>query len=87
MGTGAAGAKGSVQRDNVRYDAEDGRRVRAAPAGHGVAVALPQAAGGHEAAVAAAAAPVGGGQRSAAARAELIEEHLGGGIWEKPRRV
>lgn len=63
---GAAGARESVQRDDVWDDAEDGRRVRAAPVGNGVAVALPQAVGGHEAAVTATTASIGGWQRSTA---------------------
>lgn len=79
--------RGSVQGDDVRDDAEDGGCVAAAPAGHGVAVALPQAVGGHEAAVAAAAAPVGGGQWGAASRAQLIQEHLWGRVGEKAGRV
>lgn len=38
---GAAGARESVQRNNVWYDAEDGCCVRAAPICDGVAMALP----------------------------------------------
>lgn len=55
----------SVQRDNVWDYAKDGCRVRAAPAGHTMAVALPQTVGRHKAAVAATTASVGGWQRSA----------------------
>lgn len=63
---GAAGARESVQRNDVWDDAEDGGRVRAAPVCSGVAVALPQAVGGHEAAVTATTASIGGWQRSTA---------------------
>ena len=63
---GAAGAWGSVQWNDVWDDAKDGCGVCAAPVCDGVAVALPQAVGGHEAAVTAATAPVGGRQGRAA---------------------
>lgn len=79
--------EGSVQGDNVWDDAEDGGRVGAAPVCGRVAVALPQAAGRHEATAAATAAAVGGGQGGAAPCTQLIQEHLGGGVREKPRRV
>lgn len=57
--------RASVQRDNVWYDAKDGCRVCAAPAGHTMAMALPQTVGRHKAAVAATTASIGGWQRSA----------------------
>lgn len=63
---GAAGARESVQWNNVWYDAEDGCRVCAAPVCNGVAMALPQAVGGYQAAVTATTASIGGWQRSTA---------------------
>lgn len=83
----AAGARKSVQRNNVWYDAKDGRCVRAAPVCDRVAMALPQAVGGHEAAVTATTASIGGWQRSTASCTQMIKKHLGGGIRKKPRRV
>lgn len=62
---GSSRTRASVQRDNVWYDAKDGRCVCTAPAGHAVAMALPQTVGRHKAAVAATTASVGGWQRSA----------------------